>query len=224
MTAPQVAGSGPQPAPGDDPAVQHVADLLLAGGAAVLTAAAIYRLLRRLHRPVSLTAVTLATVLTTRGTNHEPRMVGSSAVARAQRTREAYFRAAYLINAATRITTSMAGGTPGRDALRRERVYWRAHEKARQARMQGAAHVARKAEMFGPLLGWYTTRDDRTTPECRAANGTNFSALRPPVIGWPRTLHGGTCRCDAGPPFANGRTTDEATGHLHGLTHEQMGA
>lgn len=202
---------------------QHVAELLIAGGATVLLAAAIWRLLR--HRgKVSLQAVTLATALAQRGTNHEPRMVGTSAVARAQRAREAYFRAAYLINAAQRIAASLGDGATPRHALQREKPYWRGHERARMARMKAAARIAQLAAMFGPLLGWYAHDDDRTTPECLAADGTNFSALTPPAVGWPGTLHGGTCRCWGGPAHSMARTTDEATAHLVGLSHKQMGA
>jgi hypothetical protein len=62
-----------------------------------------------------------------------------------------------------------------------------------------------------PLLGWYAHPDDRVTPECKAADGANFRADVMPMIGWPGTLHGGTCRCKPGPPWPTDRTVDRST-------------
>ncbi len=51
-----------------------------------------------------------------------------------------------------------------------------------------------------PLLGWRAVLDDKTTPECRWANGQNFRADRVPIIGVPGAVHP-RCRCTAGPPI-----------------------
>lgn len=230
----------PEPTPDQDNLVAAVAGVLLVGAAVALTAAALAALLRRRGRPIRAPFLAIALAITDRGTKHQPRMRGRSDVARAQQNIEAHYRAAYVLNAAERIqaavdqavaassSTSASAGTPAaadgdravaaveeearRAAVRRERAYWAAHERARRARMTAALAVADAANLYGPVLGWYTHQDDRTTPECRAADGSNFRAELPPVVGWPGTLHGGSCRCEAGPPHPGGRSTDEATG------------
>lgn len=83
----------------------------------------------------------------------------------------------------------------------RERQFLAQHLAAERTRQAAAQHVDRLADRFGPVLGWKARLDERTTPECRAAHGKNFRADRPPAIGWPGTLHGGTCRCVATGPF-----------------------
>lgn len=231
----------PEPTPNQGDAadlIAAVAGLLLVSASLALTAAAIYALLRRRGRRVSLEVVTIALRLSTARTKHQPRTIGRSDVARAQAQLEAHYRAAYVMNAADRLQAALdeaehrvevslpwdasqaaeddAKAAAAREALaaaaRKERAYELAHERARRARLEAAAAVADAADQFGVILGWYTHRDDRTTPECLAAHGSNFRADLPPIIGHPGTLHGGTCRCEAGPPFAGGPTTDEATG------------
>lgn len=224
-----------QPTPDQSATVVAVASLLLAAGTGVMAAYAIWRLLRGRGVKVARASVVLACTLAERGTNTEPRMVGRSDVARAQRTLEANYRAAYIIAAAQRLTREVptlarrettagndaraAGATPDEKhrlqaAMRKERRYLEAHEKARKARMAAAVQVAEQADSWGPLLGWHAVNDGHETPECRAADGSNFSAFEPPAIGWPGTPHGGTCRCTPGPPFAGAPTTNEATRHL----------
>lgn len=236
MTSPAAAGDTsqhqPEPTPDQSTLAQDVAAILLVGAAVTLTAAAVYALLRRRGVRTSREAVAVAVGIASRRTKHLPRMRGRTDVARAQRDSEAFYRAAYVINASARIAAevdkavAVAAAAPdataedraaaARKALeaaaRRERAYELAHERARQARMDAALEVADAANLYGPELGWYTHKDDRTTPECWAADGANFRADIPPVIGWPGTLHGGTCRCEAGPPHPGGRTVDQATG------------
>jgi hypothetical protein len=57
------------------------------------------------------------------------------------------------------------------------------------------------------LVGWHAKLDGRTSPECRAADGANFPANRPPSIGWPGAVHP-SCRCRPGAPHAQGRLLD----------------
>lgn len=68
------------------------------------------------------------------------------------------------------------------------------------------------------IVAWVTVNDDRTTPECAAADGCWFYADTPPLIGYPGQPHGGTCRCVPGPAtramFLRGRHVNEATARL----------
>jgi hypothetical protein len=82
-----------------------------------------------------------------------------------------------------------------------ERRYLAQHLNAERIRKEAAAQVDEARGKYGDILGWKAQMDERTTPECASANGTNFHALVPPAIGYPGTLHGGTCRCRAVAPF-----------------------
>jgi hypothetical protein len=87
-----------------------------------------------------------------------------------------------------------------RDALGGELPNWLSHVAAARRRDDAASAVDAAAHEHGDLLGWQTVLDERTTPECRAANGLNFYADDPPAIGAPGTVHG-FCRCVAVGPF-----------------------
>jgi hypothetical protein len=240
MTTPQPApphDHQPEPTPDQDGLVAAIAAVLLVGASLGLTAAALAALLRRRGFTISTRSLLLALKLASARTKHQPRMIGRTDVARAQQGMEAHYRAAYVLNAAGRLEAAKQAAlaelefravqdhreltAAERDkaeaaaysaAMQRERSYELAHERARRRRMEAAVQVAEAANRWGVILGWHTHRDDRTTPECYAAHGTNFRADIPPVIGWPGTLHGGTCRCRAGRPFRGAVTTDDATG------------
>lgn len=95
-------------------------------------------------------------------------------------------------------------------ALARERTYFGQHLNAERSRREAAARVDVTAKKLGvTTLGWRAVMDDRTTPECRQANGSNFEVARPPAIGYPGTLHGGTCRCRPTAPFRGQPLVDE---------------
>lgn len=184
------------------------------------TAAAIAKLLR-----VTPDAALLALKLADhegkgkRATKHQPRPRGSGQVQRAQAKIEAYYRAAFIRNASRRISTRLRGGASPADAVTAERRYWALHERARRSRQDAANEVAQASAKYGytgnvPLLGWYTHKDDRVTPECAAAEGANFRADVMPMIGWPGTLHGGTCRCRPGPPHLTDDTVDRRTARM----------
>lgn len=198
--------------------MQRVAELLLIGAAALVTAKAIRRMLKLAGVELSLPAILLALKLADhegtgkRGTKLQPRPRGSGAIQRAQAREEMFYRAAFVLSAARRIQERLDRGASLADAVRPERGYWKAHEAARRSRQEAARRVADTADQLGTVwLGWYSHVDDRVTPECRAADGCDFRADRMPRIGWPGVPHGGTCRCRPGPAHGSQRTVDEAT-------------
>lgn len=240
-TAPPQQAHPAQPTPDQGQGQQLVAEiaaLLLVAAAASVTAAAIAALFRRRGVKASPEVVTLVLAVTGARTNTQPRQVGRGDVARGQARLEAYYRAAYVLNASQRIQAHVdaavheAEMTAGWDeaeavldrrrrnaaeralteASRRERSFELAHERARRRRLEAAHAVSAAADRWGPVLGWHAHKDDRTTPECFEAHGSNFRVDRPPVIGWPGTLHAGQCRCRPGKPFPLAWSTDQATG------------
>lgn len=199
----------------------RLAELLLQGSNATDTAAAIAKLLR-VRPDAALLALKLADHegRGKRATKHQPRPRGSGQVQRAQARIETYYRAAFIRNSARRMSVRMRGGASPADAVAAERRYWAMHEQARRSRQDAANEVAQASAKYGrtdagvPLLGWYTHKDDRVTPECAAAEGANFRADVMPMIGWPGTLHGGTCRCRPGPPHLDGDSVDRRTARM----------
>jgi hypothetical protein len=126
-----------------------------------------------------------------------------------QRTQNAYRRATYMVQAALRMSTALS--TPGdpqarADAVRRawatEVRYMQQHLQAQARRNMAAQQVARvwRANKKPALLGWKAKMDERTTAECRAANGRNFDPRKIPTIGYPGTVHP-HCRCVPVKPY-----------------------
>jgi SPP1 gp7 family putative phage head morphogenesis protein len=119
-------------------------------------------------------------------------------------------RAAYVVNSMMRLRTAIDAAMAQGESLaeaeqevrNNEAVYFRQHVVAAGNRMAAASKIDSLAMQYGPTLGWYAANDKRTTPECRAADGSNFSALSPPAIGWPGVVHM-NCRCQPGPPHRN---------------------
>lgn len=106
------------------------------------------------------------------------------------------FAAWFLERSTARV---QAGGDPAR-----EDRYIEQHLDAQARRREAAKRVDLEAvkpdnvtdEPAGRvILTWRAHPDDRTTPECAAADGAWFYADTPPVIGYPGMPHGGTCRC-----------------------------
>lgn len=133
-------------------------------------------------------------------------------------TRNAIRRAAYLVMAGRRLAPALASRDEGRIAQAKnvENRYREAHERAERLRNEAAYRVVdeigdkapdRKGEI---LLGWYATLDSRTSADCRWANGRNFNALVPPVIGLPGTVHI-SCRCRPGPPHKTRKRVERGT-------------
>lgn len=119
-------------------------------------------------------------------------------------------RAQYTVNAALRITRHAGGDTRQTTllaALNAERQFFRQHVAACYRRIQAGAYVDSARNQHGPILGWESVRDERTSPECRAAHGKNFFALRRPLIGWPGSVHP-SCRCRPTKPFRTRRLVD----------------
>lgn len=126
-------------------------------------------------------------------------------------------RAQFTVAAAHRISRDLADararGIPAgqaiADALARERRYFGAHIEASWNRAKAAAAVDTAAWSYGDLLGWNTIRDSRTSAECLAADGKNFTASSQPLIGWPGAVHP-HCRCYAGPAHIGARMLPSA--------------
>lgn len=121
-------------------------------------------------------------------------------------------RAQYLANAARRVTSAATEGRL-REAIEREGQHFQAHKEASANRDLAADRVVKAAKTFGPVLGWHATLDSKTSPECRAANGTNFPADRIPAIGYPGAVHT-HCRCRPGRPFATRRRSGDDPGSI----------
>jgi len=119
-----------------------------------------------------------------------------------------FYRAWYVANAVRRL--ERAGDSEA--ARAKESLWFRWHLAAMSNRLARAEQVdmaAASVASVGPsghrMLGWQAVIDNSTTPECRAANGKNFRADRPPVIGWPGSVHP-KCRCRAVAPFRGAPT------------------
>lgn len=113
------------------------------------------------------------------------------------------YAATYLASALERLRKG------GQDAMRREKTYLAAHVAAQKKRDIARVQSQRQARKSGRLIGWYTSEDDKTTPDCRAADGCNFYANQGTVIGFPGAAHP-NCRCRPGPPHEGGRMVNEA--------------
>jgi hypothetical protein len=123
-----------------------------------------------------------------------------SAIGHTLRTQPAR-EAAYLFNAAKRIATDPRGV---RAAIRDERRYVGQHLAAERGRRDSARAVDKMVAVHGPVLGWYSIRDERSTPGCRAMHSRNFNAAIPPIVegkpAFPGAVHV-HCRCKPGAPF-----------------------
>lgn len=86
------------------------------------------------------------------------------------------------------------------DGVDRERRYFGQHRDAIWTRAKAAMAVDMAAMEHGLLLGWHAHDDDRTTPDCRDADGKNFRADSMPLIGFPGTVHA-RCRCEPVGPY-----------------------
>lgn len=133
-------------------------------------------------------------------------------------TRNAIRRAAYLVMASRRLAPALASKDEGRieQAKAVEGRYREAHERATRLRSEAAYRIVDQIADKGTdrngeiLLGWKATLDARTSVDCRWANGRNFNALVPPVIGWPGTVHE-SCRCRPVPPYPTRKRVERGT-------------
>lgn len=190
----------------NDAATKAIAKILQRNSSVGLTARGIRHVLG-----VSTLAGTAALGLAGTGTVHRPnaRLRGvegarTHGVVREVRDNELYFRAAYIVAAAQRLDADLKRKLPLRQALAKEKIYQRQHEKARRNRQETATQIQKQAKTWGPLLGWY--RDplsEHSESECRDAHGHNFYANEGTVIGFPGSVHP-HCHCKAGPPWPDG--------------------
>ena len=144
---------------------------------------------------------------------HPPQQTGvsghaSEQVSRLNTARRAQFAIAATLRVARAMTEARARGEDAEGAgmaqVERERRYYQQHLDAMRQRAIAAARVDMEALEHGRLLGWKTVLDSHTSPECRAANGCNFYAARPPAIGYPGAVHP-ACRCKPVAPWPGGR-------------------
>lgn len=112
------------------------------------------------------------------------------------RGEEALKRGWFAVNALKRL----AKAEDKRAQMQSERRYFKAHQDAQARRRVVSEQVDAAANRYGPLLGWRAQMDERTTGECRNANGRNFRADHRPAIGYPGTVHP-HCRCEITAPY-----------------------
>lgn len=123
---------------------------------------------------------------------------------------EPSYRAAYLLAAARRVQALIDAGMSRQDAVAAERRFAVAHRSAQANRRRAAVAVDQQAARHGVVLGWYARMDARTSAECAAANGKNFTATRPPLIGYPGAVHP-HCRCRPGVAHTGAGWVDNVT-------------
>lgn len=128
----------------------------------------------------------------------------ATAMSESQRL-EVTYRAQYILAASRRVAAALKAGVDRQTAIDREKVYFKQHLDAIANRKMSASQVDDAARRYGPNLGWHATLDNRTSPECRAANGKNFDVTHRPAIGYPGAVHP-YCRCKAGKPFTTSKT------------------
>lgn len=144
---------------------------------------------------------------------HPPPVTGVIGAAGEQVSRmNAARRAQYVIASAERVTNAMLtarahGGNvaeAGYGQVERERRYYRQHLDAMRNRATAAGKTDMAAAEYGPVLGWKSILDDRTSPECRRADGWNYYAWSMPDIGYPGSVHP-SCRCKPAAPWPSGK-------------------
>lgn len=128
-------------------------------------------------------------------------VIPSASASAAVQAQEASYRALYVLNATRRIESA----SDREVAINRERDFFDLHMQAVRKRRTTASAVDKARARYGDDLGWYAKMDSRTSPECREANGKNFSALRVPAIGFPGSVHP-HCRCRPGKRHATSQT------------------
>lgn len=120
---------------------------------------------------------------------------------------QARARAAYIVRCLQRLAPAYATKDPAVIAAARQRedTYLAAQGRAaadRQAALNGLIKAVgkRKPDEDGRLLlGWYLDDAANNCAVCIAADGLNFDALTPPLVGWPGWVHP-HCYCEAGAP------------------------
>jgi hypothetical protein len=219
---PQAPPQGQQPPPQqqdsalDDTALAVAIAALLAGltvaGAYVTSVAAMLALLKARFALSAAAWQALGAVLAM-VTAYPPPLTGVIGEASRQTARmNTARRAQYVVAAAKRVLGAARDARAKgesvkdafRDALATERRYYLMHLAAMKNRANAAAETDKAAAKYGNLLGWKARMDDRTSAECRIANGQNYYASSIPDIGIPGAVHP-SCRCKPVRPWPGGK-------------------
>jgi hypothetical protein len=205
--AAQQQPSNQAPPPATDEEIAGVLGMLATGAAVAAVAGSLATFL---HLPVRAAAAAVGIVGSLASFKQGPGAPGTSGVSGGpvaiERRANLRYRVAFIINAARRV----AAAPDFKTAVAREKVYWAGHKQASDRRMKMAKRAAAARRTWGETLGWYAKMDKRTTAECRAADGRNFLASAPPVIGYPGTVHM-HCRCLPGAPHPGAKMVDDST-------------
>lgn len=205
MTQPE---QQPTPPP-DSTLARRIGELLLVGAGAVATIQAVQALLMPFGLAADTVKAAVRLALSVGPLDINPTGMpgsvfqadgGQGKAARNTLENEVWFRSLYLLNAARRLEASRRNGKSLRQAVRDERRFFDQHRDAQSRRAEFARLVDVAAQAFGDVLGWHAKDDNRTSAECKAANGKNFQAGQRPTIGYPGTVHP-NCRCMPGAPF-----------------------
>lgn len=146
-------------------------------------------------------------------TEQPPTVSGGTGAASSATSRvNAARRAQYVIAASKRVlgaareARAKGASVPGAvaEALATERRYYLMHLAAMKNRANAAAMTDAAAAKYGDLLGWKAKMDNRTSAECRIANGQNYYASSIPDIGVPGAVHL-SCRCRPVRPWPGGK-------------------
>jgi len=200
------ADSGP-PSQADLATIEAIAALLVVAGVTVTALGA--QLVKLLATKVSAAAIRLTLkAMTSVKITPPPRSPTSATDYNTEA--EPLYRAAFILNSARRVERATKAGRSQAEIIAAERRHYLLHLQAAAKRQAAAAATDRAARRYGRKIGWYAVLDRITSPECRAAHGTNFDLDKRPSIGYPGSVHP-HCRCKPGKPWPNGKSTDVAT-------------
>ena len=196
-----------QQPPGNDPVARDVA--LVTGIAALIAVGAAPRpTALKIAALIGVPAAAVAHVLMlamSQPYGSNVAAVGSPSATGQNTGAEGRYRSAYVLLASRRVQQALANGQTVEEAMEAEQRWFARHIEAQANRRRAALAVDKAASKFGPKLGWYAKMDSRTSAECKAANGTNFTVDQVPAIGWPGAVHP-FCRCRAGKPHSTSKT------------------
>lgn len=146
-----------------------------------------------LDRDSIITIGEMATVksLSGRTSQGSPEIANDMSVTRRVAADEPYMRAMYVLAAAKRLSKADNYDS----ALSAEKTYLASHVSAGQNRRRAAKKVD---DLGDQVLVWRTVMDEKTTPECAAADGRLFTADKLPNGMIPGAVHA-RCRCHAEP-------------------------
>lgn len=209
MTTPPPPQPPPPPPPQPDDGLEDAA-LAVAVASVLVTAVSAAAAVAALKPRFALSrdTWTVLTAVLTDVMQSPPPVTGVIGAASAQTSRMNTARRAQYVLAASRRVLAAARdarskGEPVTAAVRKqlamERRFYAQHQQAMWNRATAAGKTDMAAVEHGPLLGWNTVLDARTSAECRAADRKNYYATRIPYIGLPGSVHP-HCRCFPGPP------------------------